>query len=246
MISSFLLNPLNIFFWVFVLIFVFSKKHKKALLLVTGLFFFVMSIPIIPKKLIQHREFLHAPQPLITDSLATYHIIVLGAGKNDDVRLEANQRMTTNATARLVEGVKWAHRLPNSLLIGSGPIVRGDISQAELMRQTSVLLGVEQSRIFVQEDVVNTATEARAYVEAFGTQTPLIVCTSALHIPRALKWFKYYGVETVHAAPAYYIAPAEPLRLKAFIPSWSSFGLWQQWGKEVVGGSGVAFRMQNS
>lgn len=247
MISGLFLNPLIVLLSVLAFLYVTNLRYKKQLSRGVYVLLFLFSLSPVPRHLISILEFSFPPQPQISDSLASYHIIALGAGKNDDMRLEANQRLAGNALARLVEGVKWAGRLPNAILIGSGPKGRyGEVSQAQLMKQTAEMFGVKAERVFVQGEVVNTASEARVYVETFGTQSPVIICTSALHMPRAVKWFTYYGVEEVYAAPAYYVAPEEPLRWGHFVPSLKSFELWQRYFKERLGGMEAVMRVQGS
>lgn len=178
----FLFNPLNLILVGYVLSFFFGRAYKRQLYITLLVALVLFSLPIIPKKLIQRREFSYPPQPEIENKSQDFYVVVLGAGKNDDKRLQGNQRLSRNATARLVEGVKWMHQLPNAQLITSGPQYDGDLSQAELMKQTAMLLGVDAERIHTQAEVFNTANEAKAYVANHGTQTPVILCTSAIHI----------------------------------------------------------------
>ena len=212
-----------------------KTKYSKYLRLLTIVLFLLFTNPYLINTLITHHESRYPAQPQM-DSTRAYHILVLGAGKNDDERLWAHQRLSGQALTRLVAGVHWAHRLPHAILIGSGPKGKyGKISQAQHMVETAKLLGIHKERLYMQEEVVNTRTEAEAYVAAFGTETPLILCTSALHMPRAVKWFEHYGVQEVIPAPASYQAPKGRITWKDFVPSLGSFGKWQGYGKEVVG-----------
>jgi uncharacterized SAM-binding protein YcdF (DUF218 family) len=226
-----LLNPL--LYLAIAVVWVWTRTRKLPF--IWFFYFIFFSNPYIIKTLISQHESRYPAQPQL-DSTREYHILVLGAGKNDDQRLWANQRLSEQSLARLIEGVKWAHRLPNAKLIGSGSKGKyGDVSQAQQMVETAKILGIEHVRMFTQEEVVNTRTEAEAYVAQFGTETPLFLCTSALHMPRAVNWFKYYGVKEVIPAPASYQAPKGRVSWKDFVPNLESFGMWQEYGKEVVG-----------
>ena len=228
-------HPIPLFLGSALLIYFFFRKHKKTAYLILALLALVSSLPIVVNTLIQDWESEFAASPEV-DPSRSYHILVLGAGKNDDTRLSGNQRLSEQALARLVEGVKWARRLPSSVLIGSGPIVDGDKSQALLMKETAMLLGVPEERLAVQEEVYDTGTEAAAYVRAFGIDTPLILCTSAIHLPRAVRLFQLQGVKEVIPAPAHYLAPRpKKMRFTAWVPSLRSFDKWQSYLKEVVG-----------
>ena len=126
--------------------------------------------------------------------------------------------------------------MPKAKLITSGPTGKGDKSQAQLMKETAIGLGIGQERIFVQEAVTNTQTEAAAYVSVFGTDTPLIVCTSAIHMARAVAWFEAKGVKRIIAAPTDFLAPKSvAFQWRSLLPSLKNLDLWQQWGKEVLG-----------
>jgi uncharacterized SAM-binding protein YcdF (DUF218 family) len=135
----------------------------------------------------------------------------------------------------LVEAIKWCNRLPHFTLICSGPIGKGDKSQALLLKETAIALGVESQQIKLLEQVHNTKTEAEQYVQLFEKDTPLILCSSALHLNRAKAWFEYSGVRKIYPAPANFKAAQEPISLKSFLPQWSSYKLWQSYFKERIG-----------
>ena len=232
--TQLLLNPLCYIVVVFIIIVFFAKRNKKTSLIITGIFSFFMSLPIGVNTIIAHLEGKYAVQPTIEKNVS-YNIIVLGSGKNDDPRLTGNQRLSEQAVLRTVEGVKWAHRLHSSKLIGSGPKGKGNKSQAQLIKETAVLLGINEARIYIQEEVYNTRTEAEAYVRQFGINMPLIVCTSALHMPRAVKWFRHYGVKLVIAAPACYLVPQRDRNWKDWMPSLVTFSKWTDVLKEIAG-----------
>jgi uncharacterized SAM-binding protein YcdF (DUF218 family) len=236
----FLLNPFTYLLIFGVAAFYFNQRKRKFIVGVVAFVFCFFSVPYIIYRAIHKREFsFKTIAETDFDLSKECNILVLGAGKNDDKRLHENQRLSQEALSRLVEAVKWSRRISNATLVCSGPIGEGDVSQAFLMKQTAIALGVQENRIVLLEQVINTKSEAEEYVKRFGTKTELILCTSAIHMPRALKWFNYYSVEFVHAAPASYIAPSESTQWIDWIPTIKSFGKWQIYLKEVVGESMV-------
>jgi uncharacterized SAM-binding protein YcdF (DUF218 family) len=72
-----------------------------------------------------------------------------------------------------------------------------------LLQRTAVLLGVEESRTLIQREPITTREEARVYAERFGNDHPLIVVTSAAHMPRAMLLFQQQGIEPI-ASPAHF------------------------------------------
>lgn len=194
------------------------------------------SIPWPIHSLVQQREF--AYNPLNSDDLdsnLTVNIIVLGAGTNDDEQLENNLALSKEVLCRLVEGVKWCHSLPNATLICSGPKGDRKQSQADLLKRTALSLGVDNNRVYLIDQGYNTELEAKHYVDLIGADVPLILCTSALHMERAVALFKSSGVQKIYPAPAWYSAPHETRAWKLLIPNWSSFTMWQSYLKEVFG-----------
>ena len=134
-----------------------------------------------------------------------------------------------------MEAVKWCKNLPEFILICFCPWVGGDKSQAQLLKETVVILGIDSNNIECIDQGFNTQTKAQQYTLKFDPTKPLILCTSALHMARAKAWFQTYGVHRVFAAPSGYSAPHEPFSLDQWIPSWSSFSMWQNYFKEVLG-----------
>jgi uncharacterized SAM-binding protein YcdF (DUF218 family) len=160
--------------------------------------------------------------------------MVLGAGKNNDPLRSENLRLSQEVLARLFEAVKRCKRLPEYTLVCSSPLVRGDKSQAVLLKETAVMLGIPPQHIQLIDQGVNTKTEAAQYVQKFGKHNPLILCTSALHMKRAKVWFYYHGLRNIYPAPPHYKAPHTAFLLDSCIPNMSSFFTWQEYLKEVL------------
>ena len=232
----YILYPLVMFTFAFGVIHFLVKRPKKKLYLIFGIILYITCLPFIPRALIFTLESKYPPININDLLNKKYHILVLGAGKNDDTRLQFQQRLSPLALMRLIEGVRLCLQLSETQLITSGPKGKGDKSQAQLMKETAIALGVQQECISVQENVTNTETEAAAYLAAFGTDTPLIVCTSAIHMPRAVAWFEANGVKQIIAAPTDYLAPKSiAFQWRSLLPSLKNLDLWKLWGKEVLG-----------
>ena len=165
----------------------------------------------IPNLLATHLENQYSPLIEI-DSNAfqlPVHILVLGSGHVADPDLPATGQLTTTAMGRLSEGIRLHEQLPNSVLIVSGYASGSTIAQAEVLADAAVLLGVQESALKVQTKPSTTEEEANTYQEKFGTDHPLIVVTSALHMPRSIKIFENRGLRPI-AAPTYYLVKDDP------------------------------------
>ena len=72
---------------------------------------------------------------------------------------------------------------------------------------TAVALGIAPADTLQSTQPYNTQTEAAAYARRFGTTTPLVLVTSALHTPRALYWFRQQGIDAIPAPTGHYVKP---------------------------------------
>lgn len=208
-VINFLLNPLVIF-WLALLIglFFFYKGPKRlAYITLVGAFvwLFVVSVSPLPIFLMNHQEDEHVVLWNITDSFPAPNILILGGGHSVSPTLPPNNQLSGRALSRLAEGIRLKQLHPNAKLIGSGNSSSNRTPQATVLMNTAVALGIALSDTLQSTIPHNTETEAIAYAQRFGTQTPLILVTSALHMPRALFWFKANGIKAIPAPTDHYV-----------------------------------------
>lgn len=205
---KFFLDPFNILLFLgsgTVLFFLTGKKSagKKAAIL-TLICFLISSTPFVPTALLSSLENRYQPvnPELMTDKQrdSPYHIVVLGGGHGYDDRLPPNSLLSLQALARLNEGIRLHRQLRNSKLVLSGYSASGRIPQAIMLKNTAIILGSDESRIVTLEEPGNTFEEAKTYANEFGYRYPVILVTSARHMPRAVRVFNDHGVE-VTASP---------------------------------------------
>ena len=183
------------------------KKERlcRRLAIVAGLWFLIVSTPFIPVTIINSLEDRY--DPLYTEELkdleAEYHIIVLGGGHGFDDRLPANSLLSSNALGRLNEGIRLHRQLPNSKLVLSGYSSSGRTTQAEMLQSTAMLLGVDKESTILQKEPGNTYEEAMVYSQNYETKYPIILVTSATHMPRAVISFKNFGIEPIPSPTNY-------------------------------------------
>ena len=143
----------------------------------------------------------------IPNELDEINILILGGG-HDDTSLPPNDQLSLVALSRLSEGLRLYHiHNGSTCLIGSGNSLSSHTSQAEILMRSAVLLGISSTDTLWNPIPYNTETEAFSYVERFGTKTPLVLVTSALHMPRAIFWFKQAGISAIPAPTNYYFKP---------------------------------------
>ena len=204
-----LLDPFNIL-WFMVLIGTICLLLKKnstvrRIFIGAGIWFLVISTPFLPTLLLDSLERQYEPvlPGQLSDSAISYHIIVLGGGHGFDDRLPANSLLSLTALSRLNEGIRLHRQIPKSTLILSGYSSSGRTTQAEMLRNTALLLGVEESNILIQTKPGNTLEEAQVYAEKYSGDEQIILVTSAVHMPRAVMLFERVGINVI-PSPANY------------------------------------------
>lgn len=209
-LARFLLDPFNIL-WLLLLMagaawYLKKKRLYKWLIIGTGFLFLIASTPLASVLIINSLEDRY--EPLFVEKLEKpdleYHIVVLGGGHGFDDRLPANSLLSHNALGRLSEGIRLHRQLQNSKLVLSGSTSSpGRTTQAEMLQQTAILLGVEEAATLIQKEPANTYEEAKIYASNYGNTYPVILVTSATHMPRAMMMFERFEITPI-PSPANY------------------------------------------
>jgi uncharacterized SAM-binding protein YcdF (DUF218 family) len=169
-----------------------------------GLLFFIGWAPAADRAL-RGLEYRHAP---VLDAAAlpdSAWVVVLGGGVVADLRLPPLSWLTEASLARLAEGIRLHRASDGSGLVVSGAALREIVSTASAMAAAAVSLGVDPSALVVHDTPRNTAEEADR-VRALADGRPIVVVTSASHMPRAVRLFEARGLEVI-PAPTHYLAP---------------------------------------
>jgi len=221
---KFLLDPFILFCILFLLCVLFWILKKevilKWLLGISVFWFLIISTPLVPTTFLNSLEDRYKPLLIkdVENKELEYHIIVLGGGHGFDDRLPPNSLLSTQALARLSEGIRLHRQLPNSKLVLSGSTSSERTTQAEMLQQTAILLGVDEGNTLLQKEPANTWQEAKVYSERYGNSHPVILVTSASHMPRAVGAFERFGVEPA-PSPTHYRIKKDP-RKRRFLRSW--------------------------
>jgi uncharacterized SAM-binding protein YcdF (DUF218 family) len=173
---------------------------------VAGLWFLIITTPFLPKIFVRSLE---SRYPQLSDSSIkslpdSCDIIVLGSDNADDNTLTPNNQLSLIAMSRLAEGIRIHRMIPGSRLVLSGYGRRSKLPHALVLYRTAVILGVDPATMAIQSTPSNTQKEAETYIKNFGSKKPLILVTSAIHMPRAVMNFRKAGINPV-AAPADFI-----------------------------------------
>jgi uncharacterized SAM-binding protein YcdF (DUF218 family) len=165
-------------------------------------------------------EFRHEPVTEAATLPDSALVVVLGGGATSHPSLPPIAWLTEASLARLAEGVRLHLTSPGSQLLFSGAAGSDTISTARAMEMTAVSLGVDPARILLEERPRNTAEEA-AYVAPRSAGRPVVLVTSASHMPRAVRLFEAEGLEVTPAPTNFWTAERAQRRgwVRSFIPS---------------------------
>jgi len=237
-----LLHPINLilmgFFFIKGMEKFFLKKPFKMLWLALILlaYFFSTRFALRPLTSVLEGKY----KPLQVEELVwseQYYIIVLGSGTGHDSRLPSTSLLSTGTLIRLVEGLRVIRKMPSKAqFVTSAKSRDGYRPQAFIARDAAIELGIDSNRITALPTAGNTHEEAEAFVKFAGKGAKVIVCTSAIHMPRAMEWFRRAGADPI-AAPCDFIVKRDdpPPGIKAFIPQPELWKTWQYVLKEYLG-----------
>ena len=161
-------------------------------------------------------------------------IVVLGGGVQSRSGLSVSAVPSASSVARIAEGVRLQKAFPNSRLIFTGFAAGGVTSAAAAGQALALALGVDADHIRVEDQPRTTADEALRVREIVGSDRVVLV-TSALHMPRAMRLFRKAGVSPVPAPTDYRAQSARPGLLDWIVPSPQRIALAGDTWHELLG-----------
>lgn len=229
-LAEYILSPLTVicFFLITGNFLLFIKKYWKLgrYLVLTGLFLLlIFSFGPLVNLLVNQLEYRFPP--ITAEKLAEVDTIVLlpgWAGRNPD--LPISSQVSRSTIARLCEAIRLLQINPkaNLLITGGGKSssLRRDLAVSMVIGDLAVSLGVARKRIICETESQNTY-ESAIYVEKYVGSKPLVLVTSAMHMPRAMGVFRRSGMNPIPAPADYRSVKGNPLNLQ---PQSDSFTSW--------------------
>jgi len=133
------------------------------------------------------------------DKLGAKYIVVLGGEQVCDPTITTASQFHPYFLVRLVEGIHLHRQIPGSKLIFSGGNDKYELkTNAELMKEMALSLGVKKEDIILEDSSKNTYEEAKIIKDMVGKEKFILV-TSAVHMPRSMALFKKFGMEPIPA-----------------------------------------------
>jgi uncharacterized SAM-binding protein YcdF (DUF218 family) len=156
------------------------------------------------------------------------YIAVLGGWANDDPNLPISSHISPGLLARLVEGIRLHREIPGSKLVLSGYS-----GSAENMAALARALGVDTQDILTTPEPRDTEEEAHR-ISALAGPAPLVLVTSAAHMPRAMALFHKVGAHP-HPAPTDYMVFEHKRTPDEYFPGAEHLGITETAFYEYLG-----------
>ena len=131
-------------------------------------------------------------------------IVILGGGKNSCPNVAVSGLLNQEAMQRLAEGIYLSREIPGARIILSGGLPVNGISASRAYAITAVKLGIDKSRIVIEERPRDTYEEAKKIRETLKKDRFILV-TSAYHMKRAVALFKKQGMHPIPAPAGHLI-----------------------------------------
>lgn len=181
--------------------FLLKRKFLYKMMLATGLAWLLLaSSSPLPQWLINNLEKKYQALQLegaYLDSIK--HILVLGGGSTISPNIPASLQLSGTSLIRLAEGIRIYQSLDSVKLVFSGYSRSKRTTIAELGALAAIELGVASEDTIQLRDASNTWDEIVSFKRRYG-KGPVILVTSASHMPRAMMLCKFEGVQAL-AAP---------------------------------------------
>lgn len=203
-ISTFVM-PINIVLLLLLLsVFYFRKRPATSFkcLISAFLLLIISSVPIVSDKFMASIENNYETFSLSNQPLD--YIIVLGGWHHKNDTLPVTNQLSVDSLQRLVEVLRIYKLHPEAKIITSGHHSVDSTSNAQKMKQSLVLLGIEKQKIITENHPKDTEEEAQLISpRVIGSNVALV--TNANHMPRAIKYFQAQGVYPMAAPTGHWV-----------------------------------------
>lgn len=213
-----------------------DRRSGVAILLLGTLVLLLGSLSIWTFEARRQAEYSIAPLDTTLLPAGPLQVVVLGTGFNPDQYLPANSRVGGAFLARLLEGVRVVRARPDAQLVvsiaGTSPASE-KLAFWEAMQQTLAIEQIDSLLVTTAESSLDEAIE----VGRVNTGEPVILATSAGHMPRAKMIFEDEGMQVLPAPTDYAFVRAGSARdyfWPRIVPSTGGIGSNHAWLYENV------------
>ncbi len=220
-VATFLLPTSIIFFFLLIgICFLwFTKKQRFGKLLVSASFVILTlcSYNTFGSVLLGGLEQQYPPLLTVPNLVDVPWVVVLGGGIAPDHNLPDHDQLAGSSLSRLIEGIRIHRQILGSRLLLSGGAVFGTVTEAGVMAETAVSLGVSRQDLHLDTRSQDSKDQAKEVKKIVGNRRFILV-TSAAHMPRVMALFEKQGLTPIPAPTDYRIKKRQPISPGMFFP----------------------------
>jgi uncharacterized SAM-binding protein YcdF (DUF218 family) len=206
------------------------QKRGRAILGAGIVLLLIMGLGLLNRPLLGSLEKLYAPFDLNSfleqwewylDEEHPAYIVVLGAGHVSDPNVPTSSKISTIGMMRVAEAVMIYRNLPHARLLTSGGSGFDPQPDGKIMAEVAIELGVPPEEIILETKALDTAAQAVAVARMID-EGPVILVTSASHMPRSMALFQEQGINPIPAPTNFWITDPggkNPWTIADFFPS---------------------------
>ena len=161
-------------------------------------------------------------------------IVILGCGHSNDGTLPITAQLYSCSLYRLAEGIRIYRANPGSRIITSGYGGTEEFSNAYMVKETAIALGVPEADITVFESPKDTQEEAKALFKPLQN-TSFALVTSASHMRRAMHIFEAQGLKPIAAPTGHLAKDSSRAPWWEYLPQSSNITKVEKWWRETMG-----------
>lgn len=205
---SFILLPSNLLitFWT-ISVLLFVAKPSSAFMRWATLSFSMVFLIVLWSPLSQwvssplERAF---PQHTRLESKTLRYIVHLSGAERPSRARHRQDMHLSDQFGRYLEVLRLSKLYPDTPILFSGGHITQQTSDLEIGASVYEALGLKQRVIFLggAKDTCDNAKEVSAYLEAANDSGPLLLVTSAMHMPRSVLCFEAYNQQVIPAPAA--------------------------------------------
>ena len=197
----------------------FTRKQKFGKLLVTVSFVILTlcSYNTFGNVLLGGLEQQYPPLLTVQNLVDVPWVVVLGGGIAPDKKLPDHDQLAGSSLSRLIEGIRIHRQIPGSRLLLSGGAVFGTVTEAAVMAETAVSLGVNGQELQLDTRSQDSKDQAKEVKKIVGIRRFILV-TSAAHMPRVMALFEKQGLTPIPAPTDYQIKKRQHISPGMFFP----------------------------
>lgn len=208
----FVFSPLSLFLWILIvmgnMLYTGEINILKRYFPCVLLFYIVFTSDFIPNLLIKSFEDRSIPFSYNYKKgkfeTNEKYICILGSSNRSDTTYCLSEILNNSSMKRLIEGLLISYNINDpQIILSGGSSEFEEYTNAEAMLKLISSLNISTKNIIIEKKSKDTFEQAMNIKDIIGGK-PVILVTSALHMPRAIKIFKNVGI-TVIPAPTDYL-----------------------------------------